>query len=260
MNGINFWVRLAGYPIWLKAKYSYLYELFRDYRIEPSEMVVAEYVRWMERGGYAEDGPICVSSEEILAEQQMDEEHPTGYPEPYLESLAIYRKICGYLLHEQVLLFHCSSLRIDDKAYLFTGPSGTGKSTHVRLWKEVFGERMVIINDDKPLLHFTDDKIWVYGTPYSGKDGLDTNISAQAAGIVILHQAEKNEIKRISARDAFPVLWSQSYRNVKSADAMIHTMDLVQQMAKLPVFSLGCTISGEAVELAYEALKGVERK
>jgi hypothetical protein len=114
-----------------------------------------------------------------------------------------------------------------------------------------------MINDDKPLLTVSNNEIIVYGTPYAGKDGLQTNKSAPVAAIVILHQAKENSIKRLDQSASYPMLLNQTYRR-NDAPGMIKTMELVGQLAKLPVYSLGCTISEEAVMTAYNTL--VERK
>ncbi len=75
------------------------------------------------------------------------------------------------------VLFHGSALAIDGDGYLFTAKSGTGKSTHTRLWRERFGDRVVMINDDKPLLHIDAGSVIAYGTPWNGKHRLGTNAS-----------------------------------------------------------------------------------
>ena len=66
---------------------------------------------------------------------------------------------------------------------MFTAPSGTGKSTHARLWREAFGERVVMINDDKPLLLVRPEGVTVYGTPFRGKHGLGGDRSAPLRAI-----------------------------------------------------------------------------
>lgn len=73
------------------------------------------------------------------------------YSLSYLETLAVYRKIVTRLVFSDILLIHGSAIAVDGKAYLFTAPSGTGKSTHTRMWREYFKDRAVMVNDDKPL-------------------------------------------------------------------------------------------------------------
>lgn len=226
-----FSIKLIDYVFTIRNRFPYIERICRDYITDtPGEV-------------------ISISDEELAFEKQDDE----NFSDAYLESLAVYRKICERLLDEDILLFHCSALAIDGKAYLFTGPSGTGKSTHARLWRERFGEQVTMINDDKPLLAFGENGIAVYGTPYSGKHRLQTNTCAPVEGIVFLKQAPENRIRRMTASEAYPSLLSQTYRRSDPAGT-IRTMDLVQKLTGLPVFALDCTISQEAVELAYQAL------
>lgn len=231
-----FTVKLADECFTINNQYKYVQVLCKDYIIPQRSAELIE-----------------VSPEERAFENK----DKGAWTESYLESLAVYRKICERLLEKDVLLFHCSALKLNGKAYLFTAPSGTGKSTHVRLWKQKFGERVTIINDDKPLLRVYDDRVIVYGTPYGGKENLQTNCSAPVAGIVILKQAPRNEVRTLTRREAFPMLLNQTYRRT-DLGGTVKTMELVQKIAKLPLYELKCTISEQAVEAAYDAL--AERK
>lgn len=85
------------------------------------------------------------------------------YTDEYLETLAVYRKIADQMLSYDTLLFHGSVVAVDETGYLFTAKSGTGKSTHARLWREYLGERAVMVNDDKPLLQITKNGVIAYG-------------------------------------------------------------------------------------------------
>ena len=180
-----------------------------------------------------------------------------GFPPGYLESLELYRRICDLLLERDVLLIHGSAVALDGRACLFTAPSGTGKSTHARLWRERFGRRLTMINDDKPLLKVTAEGVTVHGTPFAGKEGLQENSSAPVAGIILLHQAEANCIRRLSSQEAYPMLLNQTYRP-KDGAGLMKTLELVQRLSELPVYSMGCTISREAVALAVQTLTGQE--
>lgn len=227
-----FKVKFADHIFEIDNKYNYVEKLCRDYiTYEQSEKVIK------------------VTESEVLAENKTDD----VYPLEYLESLAVYRKICETLLSDDILLFHCSAIAYDNKAYLFTAPSGTGKSTHTRLWKEVFGDRVTMINDDKPLLKITDDGAVVYGTPYSGKENLNTNTSAVVASIVILQQAAIDKIESVSPSDAFPMLLNQTYRNTR-AEAFLKTIGLVKKLSALPIYLLSCTPTKKAVEVVFSKL------
>lgn len=252
MSSISFWTRLADLSLWLEVQWPYTVQLFEDYRIEPTAEDRQQYAALAQRAGLDPARPVRIGREELQKERT-----DTEQPDFYLESLALYRKLCGILLHEDVLLFHCSALELDGRAYLFTAPSGTGKSTHARLWRQVFGARVTMLNDDKPLLRRQLDGSWrVYGTPYSGKENLQTNTSQTVYGIVLLEQAMENRIEPVSSKDAFPRLLAQTYHDAQAPAALLHTMDLVGSLAQLPVFRLGCTISEQAVQMAYHELKG----
>ena len=178
-----------------------------------------------------------VSTEEHIRRER--ERFPDGhlYLDGYMETLSVYRQICDWLLDYDTVLFHCSSLAVDGTAYLFTAPSGTGKSTHAKLWREYFGDRVVTINDDKPLLHITKEQITVYGTPYGGKDNLQNNTSAPVGGIIVLHQAPQNEIRRMTHQEAYKALLNQTNRPA-DVEKFFKTMELVHILADLPVKSV----------------------
>ena len=114
-------------------------------------------------GGYAAEGQpeitVCTTEEDIETERIKSaredeiENIPVRIFSPgYLEELAVYRKIAEAMLRYDTFLFHGSVISVDGEAYIFTAKSGTGKSTHTRLWREYLGERAVMVNDDKPLI------------------------------------------------------------------------------------------------------------
>lgn len=174
----------------------------------------------------------------------------------YLESLVIYRKLCEKLVQMNVLLVHSAAIAVDGKAYLFTAPSGTGKTTHIKLWQEKFGEKAVIINGDKPLISINPDEIRVWGTPWAGKEQWSTNTSAEVAGICYIHRGEKNEIKTVPANEALTWLYAQTYRPT-SAEGMQQTLQLLMQFAaRVPAWKLKCNMSLEAADVSYAAMRG----
>ena len=118
------------------------------------------------------------------------------FSDDYLETLAVYRKICKCLLDKNIILFHGSVVGVDGVGYLFTAKSGTGKSTHTRYWCEYFKDRALIINDDKPLIEIKDDYIYVYGTPWDGKHRLSNNTKVKLKSICILNRGNTNCITR----------------------------------------------------------------
>ena len=179
-----------------------------------------------------------------------------AYSDAYLESIAVQRKIMERLFEYDALLFHGSVVAVDGQGYLFTAKSGTGKSTHTRLWREVYGERAVMVNDDKPVLRFTDDGVLVYGTPWNGKHRLGENIYVPLRAICILERGTDNRIRQIPARDALRMLMQQSNRP-RRAQLMPRYMELIDALARNCVFyQLECNMEPEAARLAYEVMSG----
>lgn len=191
------------------------------------------------------------SLSEAIAENKMPLDHPAGY----LEELAVYRKIAEKMIGYDTFLFHGSAVSVDGKAYLFTAKSGTGKSTHTKLWRRHFGNRAVMVNDDKPLIKISGDKVYVFGTPYNGKHRLGSNICVPLRSVALLGRSNENHIEEITAVQAYPLLLQQVYRPSDQMK-MIKTLELLKKMTELiKLYSLGCNMEPEAVIIAYDAMK-----
>lgn len=174
----------------------------------------------------------------------------------YLETLVVHRKIAEKMPFFNTVLFHGSCIAVDGNGYLFTAASGTGKSTHARLWRELLGERAVMVNDDKPLIKICEDGVIAYGTPWNGKHRLGNNMSAPLGAICIIKRATENAIRESSYEEAYPMLMQQCYRP-SDREAMERTLELLDRMAKLLRFyELRCNISEEAARLSYGTMSG----
>ncbi len=201
------------------------------------------------------DLTIEVQQKDIDFERMKGGEEARHFSGNYLEQIALYRLICEELPAHNRLLVHGSTVVVDDKAYLFTAPSGTGKSTHSQLWLQVFGDRARILNDDKPLLFITDDHIRIYGTPWDGKHRRSYNGCAPLQSICFLKQGSENVVEQLSETAAFDRLLTQTYRPLQSVTQLQKTLSLLQKVSQLPIYQLTCTISTEAVDLIYQQMK-----
>ena len=176
------------------------------------------------------------------------------FSDSYLEELAVYRKIAEQMISYDTILFHGSVVAVDDVGYLFTAKSGTGKSTHTRFWREYFGDRAVMVNDDKPLLHIA-DTVTAYGTPYNGKHRLGTNTSVPLKAICILTRSADNHIEAITREQAYTMLLQQVYRPADMLK-MAKTLELVDRLAdSVKLYHLGCNMDILAAKIAYEGMK-----
>ena len=201
---------------------------------------------------------VSISMEEIEAEKaRCGNDARSSNSMSYFETLVLYRKICTQLALRKTILIHGSTLETDGEAYLFCAPSGTGKSTHARLWREVLGDRVVMINDDKPLVRIAEDGTPViYGTPWNGKHHLGANISAPLKHICFIERGEKNVLEPMDASEILPRLVKCTFRPAGAAEtvAVLGTLDKIAACVK--VWKLKCNMDPEAAKTAYEGMSG----
>ena len=202
---------------------------------------------------------VTVTPEDLAYEQRMadieaDEEglKRRTFTDPFLERASIQRKIADALLQRNVIMTHGSTVGVDGEAFLFTAACGTGKSTHTRFWREMFGSRAVMINDDKPFLEIREDGVIAHGSPWSGKHGLDTNVSMPLKGICILHRGPENVIRPLKPEDAMAMLIHQThFPDGDSAPVAA----LVTKLANtVPLWDMECTKDPEAALISHRAM------
>lgn len=152
------------------------------------------------------------------------------------------------------IMLHSSAVEYNGYAYLFSGPSGMGKSTHTGLWCRTFkGAR--IINDDKPALRKNDGIWYAYGTPWSGKSGINVNTKAKVAGICFLERGNENKIRMLSKKEALINIIAQTTRKKLTElrmDSMLNAVGIL--LEDIPVYELKCLPDEDAVLTAYNAM------
>ncbi len=230
-----FCIKIAGLCIGIDNKYDLVLRVCRDYicREIPAFSVIAE-----------EDE---IDYEISLAQREVSR--------AYAESICIYRKICQKLPEYDGFLFHSSVVECDGVSYAFAAASGTGKSTHTALWLKYFGDRARIINGDKPIFRFDGEKMIACGTPWCGKEGFNINTDSPVRAVCFIERGEKNEICKLSPADALMRVFSQILlpQKEQGIDLLFPLLD--KMLKTTPCYLLKCTISEEAVRVAYEAMK-----
>ncbi len=204
---------------------------------------------------FVPDISVTVSAADIESERnkQLDGVFSDGY----CESLAFYRKLMEQAASFNCILFHGSALAVDGEGYIFGAPSGTGKSTHAGLYRKYYGDRVQMVNDDKPMIRLMHDQLMVYGTPWDGKHRLSHNIAVPLKGICFLQQGTVNQIRALTVSEAFRCSLNQIYRPEDEA-VMRQVLTVTQTLvSRVPMYMLSCTISEAAVQMSLEALKGV---
>ncbi len=170
----------------------------------------------------------------------------------YMESA--YQFYCQLVDFDGFYL-HSSAVVLDGQAYLFSGPSRAGKSTHTRLWQSMFGSEAVVINDDKPALRRIDGRWYAYGTPWCGKDGINVNAKAPLAGVCFLKKAPENKIRRLSSAEAMQKVLSQTiykFDDVQKLDKLLVSLDAF--LKEIPVYELENVPEPSAAQLSFETM------
>ncbi len=246
MNDTVFTLRLADIPIGVSAMFPETKRFCEEYLTDDPPL-------WH----------VSTTPEDLAFERERSRETairenrtPINWPDAYLEQLALYRKIAERTPRHDVLLLHGSVIAVDGEAFLFTAKSGVGKSTHARLWREHFGSRAMMINDDKPLLRIGTAGVLAYGTPWDGKHRLSTNTAAPLAGIAFLSRGETNRIEPINAGAGFIKLLQQCYRPTDT-EATQATLRLLGSLSEtVPFYQLYCNMDPEAAIVSYRGMKG----
>ena len=248
---VRFTIRLADLPIGVTALYPQTAEKYRSY--------------------FSEESPIFSvvnTTDAIARERDLVSQLMAADPRAFghlcameaLDDQAAYHQVAERLPEFDAMLIHGSAIALDGQAYLFMAPSGTGKSTHARLWREHFGSRAVMVNDDKPMLRFREDGIWICGTPWQGKHDLGNNIAVPLRAACVLTRSAENHVEPLSPAEAFPALLRQSYRfdRADHAEQMLRLNERL--MTAVPLFRLGCNMDPEAVRICYEGIQNFLRR
>ncbi len=231
---MEFKIKLANQVISVICQYEYTLKACKEYIVNSCNSAFT----------------VCVTDEEITEEiDNADFSVDVGYA----EYICLYRKIAELLPRYNCVVMHGAAITYNDSAILFVAPSGTGKSTHIKLWRQTFGEQVDIINGDKPIV-CVEDNISVFGTPWAGKENWHKNRQAQLKAICIIKQAKNNRIVKVNAQSFLPKLLKQVYLPLDKS-SLKQTLALFDSLVKrVPIYVLECDISKEAVVTAYNEI------
>ncbi len=169
------------------------------------------------------------------------------------DSLILQKLCCTVLESYDGFFFHSSSVMVDGNAYVFSAPSGTGKSTHTALWRKYFGDKAVMINDDKPIIRKHNGLFYIYGTPWMGKTNIGNNIKAPVKAIYFLEQSKENSAVKVSTGSVFKEILEATVvpQNRETMHILLSLLD--EFFSGVSVYKLKCNMDIEAVKVAYNA-------
>ncbi len=210
---MDFSIRIANKNIAIHSVYSYIHNSCKFYLIDATEKPDIEI--------FTDSAMIEAEADRIS--QREGETHSLQM----IEGLLIHRLIAEAFLDYDTFLMHGAVIATDNGAYLFTGQSGTGKTTHVKKWLENV-ENSYIVNGDKPFI-ICKDGIFACGTPWSGKEHYDRNTIVPLRSIVLMERSTENRMEEMSFKSIFPYLLQQTFRPM-DADKMRRTLALLMKL------------------------------
>lgn len=230
-------IKVGDFAIKINSESSYLQRAYANYRLPDDAAYAFEVEAKPETIAYLK----TMTTERIIEDE--------------FESTAILEEIIDNLFKFSTILFHAATVAVDGEVYAFSATSGTGKSTHVGLWLKYFGDRALVVNGDKPFLTLKDEKIWVSGSPWCGKEYWETNTTLPLKAICFLERGETNTIRRLNQDEIVDRFFKQ-IRLAKTPEAMEKMMAVIEWIFEhIPFYLLECTISEEAVEVAYQGMQ-----
>lgn len=230
-----FTIRIAGLNISIINKFDFVKNICAGYIVDDTAI----------------DFQVSVSDEEFERERINTD---SSFSDGFIESVCIYRNIAKQLPEYNAFVFHCAAVEYDGKAFCFAAKSGTGKTTHIKLWHNILGDKLKAINGDKPIMRIIDDMIYVCGTPWSGKEMLNTNVTVPLKSICAISRSETNSIRRLSKHEALNTVLNHIF--IPDKDEVLNkTIDNIAVVIdKIPMWSLKCNISEEAAKLSFDTM------
>ncbi len=170
------------------------------------------------------------------------------------ELTAFYNKFLAWLPLNDAIFLHSSLIEVKNEGIAFTALSGTGKSTHTLLWQKLLGDKMKIINGDKPIIRFLNGVPYGYGTPWNGKERLGTNSKVPVKHICFIERDNKNFCEKISAQTALKRIFSQIFipDNPEAAQKTLELLDRL--LNSCTIWNIKCNMDIEAAQIAYNTI------
>lgn len=209
---------------------------------------------------YFETDEVPTSQVITLGEKFSDDDYKkynSHYPDVSVEeaehiflATEFFRKILKY----NAIMIHSSAIKYNGKCYLFSADSGVGKSTHTSLWQEVYGDKVQIINDDKPIIRIKNNKLIVYGSPFAGGTMKFQNDSADLEAIVFLERSKNNSIGELSPQKAMRYLFKESVRKI-GKNQMNNSLNMISVILEnCKFYKLKCNMDKSSAILSHDTI------
>jgi len=234
-------ISIADYNIEVFNRWIGIFDYTSQYRVS-------------ETCGLKKDFSFTISDEDIDIEREV---YGNQFTENHLETVAAYRKIACWLPNNNSVILHSATFDVDGVGVAFAAHSGTGKTTHMNLWQELLGDRMTIVNGDKPIVRFFEDEPetpYAYGTPWNGKERLGCNMRTPLKHICFIERSETNYVEKMEKSDVIDRIFNQVYMP-KDPIAVMNTMQLIDRLLSCcNLWTIHCNMDPTAAEVAYKTI------
>ncbi len=201
-----------------------------------------------------------------VSDEQLKAEEKTAFAEQGIvfgpsacEFTAVHRQLADWLPLHNAFVMHSAVIEANGEGIAFAAHSGTGKTTHMLLWQRLLGEKMIIVNGDKPIIRFFDgepDTPYAYGTPWNGKESMGCNMKTRLRHICLIERADENSAVPLETDAAVSLLFNQTYMPRDPA-AVAATMAMMNRLINsCRLWRIRCNMDISAAETAYKAIFG----
>lgn len=211
---------------------------------------------------YAEPKGKAVFSASV-SDGQLKEEEKIAFKEQGIvfgpsacEFTAIHRQLADWLPLHNAFVMHSAVIEANGEGIAFAAHSGTGKTTHMLLWQKMLGDKMTVVNGDKPIIRFLNGEPYAYGTPWNGKEAMGCNMKTRLRHICLIERADENSAEPLGTDAAVSLLFNQTYmpRDPAAAAATMAMMNSLIGACRL--WKIRCNMDISAAETAYGAIFG----
>ena len=197
------------------------------------------------------DLTITMTQEDLENEKHINEDGKVYASE---EISALYRRIADLFIERNIVVFHGSSFKVGNYAFIVTARSGVGKSTHVGLLKKLLGDKLTYINDDKPLLEVNDNSLVLYSSPWNGKERRGNDIKAPLKAVIFLNRGNNTYQQLTNNQEVYFRLLSQIYlpRDKSKREKALKLIDVL--LKRVNFYEINVNKEIESASLTYERI------
>lgn len=185
---------------------------------------------------------------------EKEQDSPLDINKPLAEALAVCRRIVTYGEDKGTFLLHAAVFEVEGRGIALIADSGTGKSTHMLLWKKLLGEKVTIINGDKPIVRIFDSVPYAYGTPWCGKEGLTSTKKVALTDLCFIKRSDENKTVKIEKGEAAKRIWSHVMLP-KGSRSLLRMAEMLDTTLKnCNVWEISCNTDISAAKEAQKAI------